>query len=173
MRRQRTALAVLLMTAGWAVWWALMPAALADTVWLDKGGDGSLVAHLRRAWMAVERGQSNREAAVLIVPSTADAGGWRAVPVFDSESYQTIKLEVPPGTLAILHTHPNHLGGEPSPADRRNSDMLGIPNYTLTDRGVWRYDPRTRRTERVMYKLSWLEAANWAKLLAAEGGVWR
>jgi hypothetical protein len=161
--------------AVWLAIWLAAGAVAADVARANTDGpvkdtDDLLAEHLRRAWMAVERGHSNREAALLIVPD--GAGGWRAVPVFDAESYQTIRLEVPPGTLAILHTHPNHLGGEPSIADRRNSELLGIPNFTLTDRGVWRYDPRTRRTERVMYMLSWLEAGTWERMLRAQGGQW-
>lgn len=164
MRKQQMAAWAVVLVAG-AV------AALADTDSQLKRGKYALADHLRRAWMHVERGHSNREAAVLIVAN--EDGGWRAMPAFDDAGYQTIRLEIPPRTLAILHTHPNHLGGEPSPADRRNSDLLGIPNFTLTDRGVWKYDPHTRRTERVMYKLSWLESANWEKFLGATEGRWQ
>lgn len=168
MRRARAAVVAAFVAAG-----AL--GALADTDKQVRARDSSLAGHLRRAWMAVERGHSNREAAVLIIASRADAGAgrWRAVPVFDAAGYRTIRLEIPTGTLAILHTHPNHLGAEPSPADRRNADLLDIPTYTLTDRGVWRYDPRTRRSERVMYRLNWLESSSWEKYLEEQGGRWR
>lgn len=172
MGKHRTGLLTLLVV-GLVLAWAAVAGADTDSPVKRSAvsNEQTLSEQLRRAWLAVERGHASREAAVLIV--AGEQGGWRAVPVLDQAGFQSIRLEIPPRTVAILHTHPNSTSGEPSPADRRNSDLLGIPNFTLTDRGVWRYDPRTRRSERVMYKLSWLEHGSWEGFLSAAGGQWQ
>jgi hypothetical protein len=123
--------------------------------------NAGMVARMREAWELAGRGSSNREAAVLIVDR--GEGTYDAVLAQDPEGYRSMRMMVPAGSVAIFHTHPNFTGSEPSPQDRLNSDLLGIPNFTLTDRGVWIYDPHTQRTSRVMYRLSWLDPKNWSR----------
>ena len=43
----------------------------------------------------------------------------------------------------------------------RNSDQLQVPNFTLTSRGVWIYDPRTRKSSRIIALLNWLRTEVW------------
>jgi len=150
------------LATGAALFLAFVSGAWADTDFQLKNMNSTLVAQLKQAWQAAGKGSSNHEAAVIIVQQPDSS--YQAILVFDQEGFQTIRLEVPPHAVAIFHTHPNHAGGEPSLADRRNSDLLSIPNFTLTDRGVWVYDPHTRRTSRIHYKLAWLDAKNWQEL---------
>ena len=118
-----------------------------------------LVAELRRAWRLAERGDSNRETAVLIV-RTPD-GAYASELKQDPSGYQTVTFQVRPGVVAIFHTHPNRSPAQPSPQDIHNSDRLQVPNFTLTSRGMWLYDPAARKTTLVMPFLSWLTARNW------------
>ena len=121
--------------------------------------DRGLVAELGRAWRLVERGDSNREAVVLIV-RTPD-GAYSAELEQDPSGFQTVTFGVHSRVVAIFHTHPNRCPAMPSPQDIRNSDLLQIPNFTLTSRGMWVYDPAARKTTMVMPFLSWLAPRNW------------
>ena len=46
----------------------------------------------------------------------------------------------PTGVLAITHTHPRSAGPEPSAGDIATADRLGLPIYTVTQRGIFKYD---------------------------------
>ena len=121
--------------------------------------DPAIVERLREAWRLAERGQSNREVAVLV--SREPGGDYSAEIRRDAGGFQTVTYTVHPGVVAIFHTHPNRTPPLPSTQDRRNADLLGIPSFTLTSRGLWRYDPATREASLVMPHLSWLKPDNW------------
>ena len=68
----------------------------------------------------------------------------------------------PPGIRALAHTHPtrsrttSRTGPKPSDKDEETAGQLGVPVYTISPGGIWKYDPRTDQTT--------LEApSNWTK----------
>jgi hypothetical protein len=132
--------------------------------------DGEIVATLRKAWKLAEEGRSAREAGVMVLRE-AD-GRYTATLVFDPSAFHQVRFSVTPNVVAIFHTHPNQVGREPSPNDRANSDLLQIPTFTLTNRGLWVYNPITRRVRQVMLMTSWLDPKSWASEKSAlEAGL--
>lgn len=51
---------------------------------------------------------------------------------------------LPPGTIAVAHTHPNTAGQEPSAGDQATASRIHLPIYTITRTGIYKYDPVTR-----------------------------
>lgn len=96
-------------------------------------------------------------------------GAYRAEVVFELHEFLQVRFEVVPGTVAIMHTHPNSFGAMPSPQDRKNADLLQIPTFTMTNRGLWVYDPRTRKTSPLLPMLSWLDPNCWPRNRANDG----
>ena len=124
------------------------------------GVNNGIVEALRRAWYLAEHGDSNGEAGVVIVEEPD--GGYSANVQFDPARSRQVYFRVTPSVVAILHTHPNNSLQQPSRQDRSNSDLLQIPTFTLTNRGLWVYSPKTRKTNLVMPLLSWLDPKNWS-----------
>lgn len=60
----------------------------------------------------------------------------------DSDQHQraSFRGSIPPGTIAIIHTHPMNVPW-PSDQDRRESRRLGIPIYALTPMSVTKAVP--------------------------------
>ena len=69
---------------------------------------------------------------------------------------ETYKGQRPPGTIAVAHTHPNSADPQPSDGDRRNANKVNLPFYTVTRKGIYKYDPATGQTTRE-------EDASWVK----------
>jgi hypothetical protein len=63
---------------------------------------------------------------------------------------------LPPGTLAIIHTHPDS-SPRPSLADQFEADRLGIPIYVLTRRDVFKAEPGRSLPTAVVRRESWLD----------------
>jgi len=119
-----------------------------------------VVDALRKAWELAEYGRSAKEAGVVIVE---EPNGRYSARVQSSNDLRfQVRLDILPGTVAVFHTHPNSSGYEPSVVDRKNADQLQIPTFTMTDRGLWGYNPKTRKISQVFPFRSWLEHRNWA-----------
>ena len=65
--------------------------------------------------------------------------------------------------LAVVHTHPNHDDPQPIGQDLRLADRFGIPVFTITQRGMYVYDPASKKISRVQDGLNWLELSRWNK----------
>ncbi len=68
-----------------------------------------------------------------------------------------------PATIAIVHTHPNASDPKPQDEDIAVADRHHVPIFTITSRGMYVYDPGTRKLSKVMSNLDWLEVSNWRK----------
>ena len=121
--------------------------------------NAEVVDAMRQAWKLAEYGKSSREAGVVVV--LEQDGRYSAKVHFSPDSLLQVRMSVPPGTVALFHTHPNSVGYSPSPQDRKNADRLQIPSFTMTDRGLWAYNPTTGKTTEVLPMRSWLEHRNW------------
>jgi RHS repeat-associated protein len=52
----------------------------------------------------------------------------------------------PNGVVAVAHTHPTRgADPEPSQGDRANADRVALPFYTVTAKGIYKYDPATQQ----------------------------
>ena len=63
--------------------------------------------------------------------------------------------------IAVVHTHPNGVDPKPAGDDLRLADRFGVPVFTITQRGMYVYDPDTRKTTMVQHGLDWLQSAKW------------
>lgn len=55
----------------------------------------------------------------------------------------TWKGVIPPYMVALIHTHPNNSDYKPSQQDQRVAAHLKVPNYVVSNRGVWVAIPKS------------------------------
>ncbi|HEY9232415.1 MAG TPA: hypothetical protein VIS78_09715, partial [Blastocatellia bacterium] len=71
-----------------------------------------------------------------------------------------------PATIAIVHTHPNGCPAQPEGDDLATADKYRAPIFTITSRGMFVYDPATRKTTRVLDGTQWQNDAAWEQVHA-------
>jgi hypothetical protein len=69
--------------------------------------------------------------------------------------------------IAVVHTHRNSDDPGPSKADRRLADRFRIPVFTMTSRGMYVYDPLTKKIVEVHQGLDWLKSSKWRTVVAS------
>jgi hypothetical protein len=52
---------------------------------------------------------------------------------------------------------------KPNGQDLQLADKFGVPVFTLTQRGMYVYDPATKKVTRIQEGLDWLESSKWRK----------
>lgn len=79
--------------------------------------------------------RETERAAFLVIDET---GHYRCLdwPFRNGHQRQVFGGDIPPFTVAIVHTHPKS-SRRPSPADARTATALGVPVFVLTPRDVW------------------------------------
>lgn len=127
--------------------------------------DPEIVKMFNRAWQRAGNGASPAEAVVLIL-RMAD-GSFSGRDMGATNEYKQFTFHWHPAAIAIVHTHPNSSQPEPYGADIAAADHHGVPIFTITSRGMYVYDPGTRKISRVMDNLSWLEQTQWNKTVFA------
>lgn len=123
--------------------------------------DAGILKAFREAWQRAAAGTLEVEAVVLIVRN-AD-GSCKAVSPLSTNQYRRLTFQWQPGTVAIVHTHPNSNNPKPSPADMELAERFRVPMFTLTIKGMFLYDPATKAVSRVQAGVDWLESAKWAR----------
>jgi hypothetical protein len=123
--------------------------------------DPPIVKAFADAWQRAAGGTIAVEAVVLIVRN-AD-GTCKAVSPQATNEYRRLTFQWQPGTVAILHTHPNSNSPKPSPTDMELADRFRVPMFTLTLKGMFLYDPTTRAISRVQPGVDWMEASKWTR----------
>ena len=71
---------------------------------------------------------------------------------------ETFRGAIPPGTVAIAHTHPPTME-HPSSGDVAESKRLGIPIYVISYWQIWAVDPVSGEHVNVASRGSWRRAA--------------
>jgi hypothetical protein len=116
--------------------------------------DQAIVKEFDKAWTISGDGTNGREGVVLIF-RMADGSYTGKLQRFTNQNRKaTFKWN--PAAIAIVHTHPNSCDPKPADQDKRVADKYGIPNFTITLRGMYVYDPATKKTSKVMDGLDWL-----------------
>jgi len=109
-----------------------------DLLWSNRYGSFD---RFERAAFIVDRGDGNLECIT-----------W---PVTNEREKATFRGTIPPGTIAIIHTHPLNTPW-PSEQDENEAHRLGIPIYALTPLTVTKAVP-TEARPLLVYKGPWLD----------------
>ncbi len=121
--------------------------------------DIEMVEVFRKAWVVSGSGTRGTESLVLIF--RLPCGGYRGVKQRSTNQHEKFSFRWNPEAVAIVHTHPNNCDPRPSMSDREIADDRGTPIFTITQRGLYVYDPTTKRITKVMNKLDWLNPDKW------------
>lgn len=112
--------------------WIILSPTLAVAAKLECRAD--VRATMARAWMETDNGNSNFEAAFFVLRD----GSIQYLGV--SREYMTMHLgKIPPGTIAVFHTHPNAGIAELSAQDKAVADHYGLAIYAITVQGLYKY----------------------------------
>jgi hypothetical protein len=122
--------------------------------------DEDLISQFKKAWAIAKAGFDTCEGVVIVVLTKDGRYVGRSPGV--SNEFEQASFRWDPATIAIVHTHPNLINARPSGIDEAAAERLGIPIFTITNRGMYVYNPTTRKTSRVMQDMDWLEPSKWA-----------
>src|SRR5437868_6804393 len=111
--------------------------------------------------MALSGAGYDKTEALVLLYRTRD-GSISAKSVGRSGQYRRFTFQWTSTIIAVVHTHPN---GDPRPLgeDLRLADRFSIPVFTLTKRGMYVYDPDTRKISLIQEGLDWLDSTKWRK----------
>lgn len=117
-----------------------------------------------RAWRISKGGTSEYEGVVLfyLMPD----GSYQVKALNPSNEFKKFTFAWDDRIIAIFHTHPNGVDPQPSWDDIKVADKYKVLIFTLTRRGMYVYDPGTRKTTPVIYGLDWLDASKWTDEVA-------
>lgn len=128
--------------------------------------DREIVKAFDKAWQRSGDGMSSFEGVVLIL-RMAD-GSFSGRDMGATNEYRRFTFAWHPAAIAIVHTHPNSADPKPCGDDIVSADKHGIPVFTITNRGMYVYDPGTRAISKVMNDLDWLDQSKWNKTLVGK-----
>lgn len=123
--------------------------------------DKRIVDSFGVAWRRSGNGSSSVEGVVLILRGANLSYIPRELGA--TNEYKRFTFAWHPATIAIVHTHPNTSDPQPHDEDILAADKHRVPVFTITNRGMFVYDPGTKKISRVMDSLDWLEPAKWVK----------
>ena len=120
-----------------------------------------VVNEFQKAWLLSGNGFDKTEALVLLYRMRD--GSISARSLGRSGQYRRFTFAWTSTIIAVVHTHPN--GDDPRPLgeDLRSADKLGIPVFTITLRGMYVYDPDSKKISMVHAGLDWLDSTKWLK----------
>jgi hypothetical protein len=121
--------------------------------------DEAIVEEFRKAWSISGAGVKEIEGAVLLYLKP-DGRLW-AKSQGQTNQRRQFTFTVSGDVIAIAHTHPNSCNPQPEGRDLTIADRLGIPVLTMTNRGMYVYDPVTKRVSKLQNGLDWLDPARW------------
>ena len=121
--------------------------------------DAAAVREFERAGTLAHGGTVDMEVVVLVVRAANGTYTARVQPLSNHHKRGSFRFHS--GVAAVFHTHPNSCHTQPSRSDRKLADRIRVPIATMTRRGLFVYDPMTRKTTKLMPRLEWLDAANW------------
>jgi hypothetical protein len=128
--------------------------------------DKQMIEAFSQAWRRSGNGFSPMEGVVLIV--RMPDGSYRGKELGATNEHRQFTFRWQPGIIAIVHTHPNGSDPKPQDEDIAVADKHQVPIFTITSRGMYVYDPGTRKLSKVMSNLDWLDVSNWNRGLFAK-----
>jgi hypothetical protein len=108
-----------------------------------------------KAWNYSHNGVDKIEAVVLIYRKID--GSYFANALGRTNETEKFRFKWDPAAIAIAHTHPTSIDPKPSRGDMELSDRLHIPIFTMTQSGMYMYNPSVKRTIKIKEGLDWLD----------------
>lgn len=121
--------------------------------------DEGLLKEFEKAWRASGAGVNPYESVVLIFRQADGSFSGRSQGF--SNEYHKFSFKWIFNALAIVHTHPDASDPKPGEQDKRVADKYCVPNFTITRRGMYVYDPATKKTSKVFNGLDWLKISTY------------
>jgi hypothetical protein len=121
--------------------------------------DDAVIKEFQEAWHLSRNGSDGFEGLVLVYPATDGSILARSQGKSDEQKHFTFGWAS--NIIAVVHTHPNGVDPKPAGHDLQFSDRFGVPVFTITQRGMYVYDPDTRKTSILQDGLDWLDSARW------------
>jgi hypothetical protein len=128
---------------------------------ISKFADRAIVDSFSRAWRRSGNGVLASEGVVLILKMKD--GTFSGRDMGTTNEYKRFTFAWHPATIAVVHTHPNSSDPKPQDHDLDVGDKYLVPVFTLTNRGMYVYDPGTKKISRVMTGLDWLDESKWTQ----------
>jgi len=121
------------------------------------GLDEDVRAEFEKAWQVAGSGCKPVEGVVLLFRNKdgsimARSQGW-------TNERLRFTFKWSPTIIAVVHTHPNTSNPQPEGKDLELADRFRIPIFTITNRGMFAYDPTTRKTTKVAVGLTCMETS--------------
>lgn len=117
--------------------------------------DPGIADHLSAAWKSSLYGRSPVEAVLVLRRN----GGIELTGGAGERHRRSFTLYA--DTIAIIHTHPNAMPAQPSVEDEALAQRRGVPVCTVTNRGLYCYDPAVRKTVKLMEGMQWQKVEGW------------
>jgi hypothetical protein len=127
--------------------------------------DSGVVAAFAKAWTRSGNGTTGIEGVVLVLRMANGAFIGKDMGATNEQKKFTFRWH--PATIAIVHTHPNSSDPKPQDDDLGVADKYQVPIFTITSRGMYVYDPLTKKVSRVVQNLDWLHASKFTRATAA------
>lgn len=121
----------------------------------------AVVVEFGKAWRVSGCGIGEIEGAVLLCLMADGSISARSLGQTNQRRKFTIVCDA--DVIAIVHTHPNKSSAEPEGGDLEIADRLRIPVFTITNRGMYVYDPGSRRISKIQSGLNWLDSTRWIR----------
>lgn len=142
------------------------PAPLRGADYAISAFDKGVVAAFAKAWGRSGNGTTGVEGLVLVLRMADGSFSGRDMGSTNEQKKFTFRWH--PATIAVVHTHPNNSDPKPHDEDFAVADKYQVPIFTITNRGMYVYDPLTRKVSRVVSNLDWLDASNFNKRMFAK-----
>ena len=121
--------------------------------------DETIVGEFRKAWLVAGGGVKEIEGVVLLYQRPD--GTVMARSQGQTNQRRQFTLTLSSDVIAIVHTHPNNCFPHPNGADLKIAERFGIPVFTITNRGMFVYEPGAKRISKVKDGMRWLDPATW------------
>ena len=121
--------------------------------------DAAVVKEFQEAWHVSRNGSDGFEGLVLVYPATDGSILARSQGKSDEQKHFTFGWTS--NIIAVVHTHPNGVDPKPAGHDLQLANRFGVPVFTITQRGMYVYDPDTRKTSMLQDGLDWLDSSKW------------
>src|SRR5262249_24359174 len=108
--------------------------------------DPDVLYEFYKLWEAAGYGSAPTERAAWVIKKSGDKHCVKRWPWSATPGKETWKGKIPDNTEALAHTHPDKSCPQHSANDRDAADKFWFPVYAVTRQGIYKYDPKTKKT---------------------------